>query len=200
MWIKSALVWNVTQRREAFPYRRFGTTYWSHIQRSRIPRRISWPLNIWPIVCPETSVSNCHFTLRNIPEELRTYLHRGGTRNRATDVDVGFAQLAVCISPSGWFRFSADNSVRILLSGCTRLRSHRVAYTYAPQILPTPWLCLAYIQQDTRLQAGVYKILLSVTRALKPVCGCTWRTYHIANTSSTCLKTSRSQGQSVFLE
>jgi hypothetical protein len=130
--IRSALVWNITQRREAFPYRRFGTNYWSHIQRPRIPRRISWPLNIWPIVCPETSVSNYHYTLRNIPEERRTYLHHGGTRNRATDIDVGFAQLAACISPAGWFRFSAGNSIRILLSGCTRLRSHRVTYTYVP--------------------------------------------------------------------
>jgi len=46
---------------------------------SRIPRRISWPLSTGPIICPETSVSNYHYTLPNIPEERRTYLHRGGT-------------------------------------------------------------------------------------------------------------------------
>jgi hypothetical protein len=40
---------------------------------------------IWPIFkgqntgrLPETSVTNCKSTLRKIPEELRSYLHRGG--------------------------------------------------------------------------------------------------------------------------
>ena len=32
-----------------------------------------------PIGCPETSVHNYHFTLRNIPEERRSHLHRGGS-------------------------------------------------------------------------------------------------------------------------
>jgi hypothetical protein len=39
----------------------------------------SHEITIGPIVCPETSVSNYHCTLRNIPEERRSYLHRGGT-------------------------------------------------------------------------------------------------------------------------
>jgi hypothetical protein len=32
-----------------------------------------------PIGCPETSVWNYLYTLRNIPEERRSYLHRGGS-------------------------------------------------------------------------------------------------------------------------
>jgi hypothetical protein len=39
MSIRSALVWDITQRREASPYRRSGTTYLLHIQRSRIPKK-----------------------------------------------------------------------------------------------------------------------------------------------------------------
>jgi len=30
------LFWKITQRRVVTPYRSFGTTYWSHLQRSRI--------------------------------------------------------------------------------------------------------------------------------------------------------------------
>jgi hypothetical protein len=32
-----------------------------------------------PIVCPETSVQNYHSKLRNVPEECRAHLHRGGS-------------------------------------------------------------------------------------------------------------------------
>jgi hypothetical protein len=32
-----------------------------------------------PIGCPETSVKDYHSTLRNIPEECRSYEHRGGS-------------------------------------------------------------------------------------------------------------------------
>jgi hypothetical protein len=39
----------------------------------------SWPLKMGPIGCPETSVQNYHSTLRNIPEERRYHLHRGGS-------------------------------------------------------------------------------------------------------------------------
>jgi len=39
--------------------RRFGTTYRSHLQRPRSPRRsTSWPLKMGPIGYPETSVQN----------------------------------------------------------------------------------------------------------------------------------------------
>ena len=31
---------------------------------------------MWPICCPETSVQNYHSTIRNIPEEHRSHVHR----------------------------------------------------------------------------------------------------------------------------
>jgi hypothetical protein len=38
------------------------------------PRSISWPLKMGPTGCPETSVRNYHYTLRNITEEQRSHL------------------------------------------------------------------------------------------------------------------------------
>ena len=35
-----------------------------------------WPLNIGPIACPETSVTNYHYSLRNNPEEHSSSLER----------------------------------------------------------------------------------------------------------------------------
>jgi hypothetical protein len=37
------------------------------------------PLKMVPIRCPETSVPNYHFMLRNNPEERSSLLHRGGS-------------------------------------------------------------------------------------------------------------------------
>ena len=61
---KSALFWDTMRRRVLIVYRRFGT---------------SWPFKMGPIRCPETSVNNYHTTPRNIPEERRSYQHRGGS-------------------------------------------------------------------------------------------------------------------------
>jgi len=41
----------------------------------------SWHLQVGLICCPETSVWNYHPTLRNIPEQRRSHLHRGGSLN-----------------------------------------------------------------------------------------------------------------------
>ena len=38
--MRSALSWDFTQERMAIPYRRFGTTYRSHLQGSSSPRRV----------------------------------------------------------------------------------------------------------------------------------------------------------------
>ena len=38
-----------------------------------------WPLKMWPIRSPETSVTHYHSTLRNNPEERRSNIHRGGS-------------------------------------------------------------------------------------------------------------------------
>jgi hypothetical protein len=50
-------------------YRLFGTTYGSHLQRSRR----TWPLKMGPIGCPQTLVQNYHSTLHNIAQERRCH-------------------------------------------------------------------------------------------------------------------------------
>ena len=56
-------------------YRRFGATYRSHLQGSRIKKKLffflmdSLALNTGLIGCPETSIRNDHYSLRNNPEE-----------------------------------------------------------------------------------------------------------------------------------
>jgi hypothetical protein len=80
----SAPVWDITQRWVVVHYRRFGSTYRSHLQGSRSPRRklaswTSWSLKMRTICCLETSVMNYHSTLRNIPEEHRSDLHPSGS-------------------------------------------------------------------------------------------------------------------------
>ena len=64
------------QRVVAIHYRRFGTTYSSHLQQSG-PFLDSWPLNMGPLSYPETSVRNCHHSLHNNSEECSSYLLRG---------------------------------------------------------------------------------------------------------------------------
>ena len=38
-------------------------------------KNLAWPLMMGPIGCPEVSVRNCRYTLRNIAEERSSYLH-----------------------------------------------------------------------------------------------------------------------------
>jgi hypothetical protein len=71
--MRSTLFWDITQRRVVIGYRRFGTTYPSHRQGWRSPRRTYfWPLKMGPIRCPETSVKYYQSPLCNIPEERRS--------------------------------------------------------------------------------------------------------------------------------
>ena len=58
--MRTALFWPLTQGVVAISYQSFGTTYRS---------LDSWPLKNRPIGCPETSVRNYHYSLRNSPEE-----------------------------------------------------------------------------------------------------------------------------------
>jgi len=76
----SSFFWDIRQRRLAFSYRGFGTTYWSHLQGSSNQRNFCnvWPLTKGPIFCPETSATNYQYMLYNIPEERRSHLDRGG--------------------------------------------------------------------------------------------------------------------------
>jgi hypothetical protein len=42
-------------------------TFWDNVSIT------SWPVNMWPILCPETSVNNYQTTLCNIPEEHKSF-------------------------------------------------------------------------------------------------------------------------------
>ena len=66
--IRTAFFWVITQRVVVISYRRFGTTYRSHLRG----------LKVGPIVCPETSVINYHYSLRNNPKARSSHLLGGG--------------------------------------------------------------------------------------------------------------------------
>jgi hypothetical protein len=54
--LRSALFWAITRRRMVILYRRFGTTYRSHLHGSNSRRRkdsTAWPLKMGPIRCPK---------------------------------------------------------------------------------------------------------------------------------------------------
>jgi len=55
LFTRYAFFWQLTQHRFIIPYQRFGTAF------------------------PETSRWDYDFTLRKIPEECRTHLHRAGS-------------------------------------------------------------------------------------------------------------------------
>jgi hypothetical protein len=78
--MSSSLFWAVTQKQLVVGYRRFGTTYRSHLQWPSSPRRTSsyLTLKMGPIGRRETSVTTYHSTLRNTPEDQISYLHRDG--------------------------------------------------------------------------------------------------------------------------
>jgi hypothetical protein len=50
-------------------------------QKIALFRLDSWPLKMGPIGCPETSVRNYHYSLRNNSEERSSHLLRGGGVN-----------------------------------------------------------------------------------------------------------------------
>ena len=73
---RTALFRAVTQRVVVIPCRPFGTTFQSHRQGSRIFLD-SGSLTVVPKSRPETSVRNCHHTLRTSPEERSSHLLHG---------------------------------------------------------------------------------------------------------------------------
>jgi hypothetical protein len=80
MLMKSVVFWVITRRRVVIIYRRFGTTYRSHLYGSRFQEEFlleSWPVKSGPIRCPETSVTTYHTTPCNYPEDHRCHQHRG---------------------------------------------------------------------------------------------------------------------------
>ena len=76
--LRTALFWVITQRVMIISYRRFGTTYRSHLQESRTQSSVS-SSSPEPIGCPETSVRNYHYSLHNSPVECGSHLLRGGS-------------------------------------------------------------------------------------------------------------------------
>ena len=71
----------ITQRVAVISYRRFETTYRSHLQSSRIQK-----MKMGPTGCLETSVRNCHYCVRNNPEERSSQLLRGGSLKLRTEL------------------------------------------------------------------------------------------------------------------
>jgi len=65
--MRTTLFSDITQQVVAISYRRFGITSRSHLQGSRTLLD-SWTLKMGLIACPETSVRNCHYSLRSNPE------------------------------------------------------------------------------------------------------------------------------------
>jgi len=66
-----------THRRLIVSYRRFGTTYRSHLQQTSSFCLAAWPLMVGPIGCSETSVRNYQSAMRGIRKERRTRSHGG---------------------------------------------------------------------------------------------------------------------------
>lgn len=75
--MRSSLFWNVTRRR-LLGIDFTGQSIESIVKGGAVPEDSAVPYKIEPRGCPETSISNCQSALRDIQEELRSVLHRGG--------------------------------------------------------------------------------------------------------------------------
>jgi hypothetical protein len=117
--LRTAVSWVITHRVVVIYYRRFATTYRSHTQGSKTFRHnISVPssgcedgndrlfrnvskklrllaatLRMEPIGCPETSVRNHHYSLRNNPEEHSSQVLGGGSLKSSTEKNSIFFSL-----------------------------------------------------------------------------------------------------------
>jgi hypothetical protein len=69
--MRTALFRVITQRVVVIPYRRFGTTCRSHHSR------VSWPLKMGPISCPEASVNNYQPTVISVVVKALRYKSEG---------------------------------------------------------------------------------------------------------------------------
>ena len=94
-YVRTALFWTNTQKVVVIPYRRFGTTYRSHLYHMKMGQ----------IGCVETSVRNCHYSLRNSLEERSSELLRGGSLKPPTNVPV--------------WRFLQSNLITATVTKCT---------------------------------------------------------------------------------
>ena len=91
-------------------YRRFGTTYWSHLQGRR-------PLKMGPIGCPETTVRNYNYMLHISPEDCISLLN--------TDSFIHNIQSVSCLYIS---------YVNTSHAYCPGYSQSQVSYRYAPDI------------------------------------------------------------------
>jgi hypothetical protein len=92
------------QRMVVYPYRRFGTTYWSHPQG-------------WPIGCDELSVRNYHYSRSNNPEERSSQLLRGGG---LISWKITILQCSFCRKDSGFRTFYLHGGRLLLKCDGTR--------------------------------------------------------------------------------
>jgi hypothetical protein len=110
--LRAALFWAITQRVVVIPYRSLGTTYRSYLKSG-------------PIGCPEMSVRNYHYSLRNNPEECSSHLllRGGGLKSR---VVVFFSVYVLIIFGPICFR---ANSFRVTIVWMWRVNVTQKLYT-----------------------------------------------------------------------
>jgi hypothetical protein len=72
-WMRTALFWVITQLVVVISYRRFGTTYRSHLQGLRIEKKTR---KIGAIGYTETSELNYHYLPRNDPEYFGSHIEQ----------------------------------------------------------------------------------------------------------------------------
>jgi hypothetical protein len=80
------------------------------------PRRRPSPLKMGPLGCPETSVRNYHCKLRNIPEERRSHLLRGGSLISQTFqiwklTSWYVLPMSMCCTQHRWFPYSKGSPI-----------------------------------------------------------------------------------------
>jgi hypothetical protein len=63
--------WAITQRVVVISFRSLGKSYWAHLKGE--PWKCDQPLNMGQICCPETSVRDYHYSLRNSPEQRSSH-------------------------------------------------------------------------------------------------------------------------------
>jgi len=117
----------------------------------------SWPSKMEPIRCPETSVRNYHYTLRNLPEERRFHYFR-----------TLYIQLCYTTTPFGRFLPSSgslDNNLPPL----------KVGAMGCPETSVTTYAGCVTSRQSEDLKAWVLtEVKVRVLRTLQWNCAFSW--------------------------
>jgi hypothetical protein len=104
------LFWVITQQEVVMCYIlvHCREKYMTHSQGSRIQIHLdSWGLRVGSICGPETFVKNCHYSLRNNPEERSSYLLCGVSPKSRKVYTKGLYEI--------WFRLTSDRHRAICL-------------------------------------------------------------------------------------